>query len=185
MQSTGHTAVNAAQTALKLPQQSSLPISSPRGPQQSHIPQSLSKPVCPASMGVSVVNVAVPTTAVTNSLSHVLASETVSTDQSGSILHVPANLDTASSVVIKRRPTKSSLTSRINVEISLPNQVSFVYVLSLMDKPVEIVDELEMVHDNVGLYREELLVRLQQFLDENMIDKSVVDPALDKEDAPK
>lgn len=50
---------------------------------------------------------------------------------------------------------------------------------------MEIVDELEMVHDNVGLYREELLVRLQQFLDENMIDKSVVDPALDKEDAPK
>lgn len=87
--------------------------------------------------------------------------------------------------MIKRRPTKSNLTSRINIEISLPNQVSFVYVLSLTDKPVEIVDELEMIHDNVGLYREELLIRLQQFLDENVIDRSIVDPALDKEDSSK
>lgn len=63
--------------------------------------------------------------------------------------------------------------------------MSFVYVLSLTDKPVEIVDELEMIHDNVGLYREELLIRLQQFLDENVIDRSIVDPALDKEDSSK
>ena len=185
MQLMGHGAINAAQTALNLPQQSSQPITSPRGLQQSHIPQALSKPVYPAGVGISVVNIPAPTTMTANPSNSLLAHEVIPADQSGSILHVPVNSDAPSSVVIKRRPTKSNLTSRINIEISLPNQVSFVYVLSLTDKPVEIVDELEMIHDNVGLYREELLIRLQQFLDENVIDRSIVDPALDKEDSSK
>lgn len=94
-----------------------------------------------------------------------------------STLYMHKEAEVSSSVVIRRRPGKSSLCSDINIEITLPNQTSFVYVLSLADKPVDIVDELELIHDNVGAYRNELLLSLQQFLNENKIDRSLVQEA--------
>lgn len=171
MQFMGHATVSTAQTALNLPQQSFQLDPSPQDPQ--HASQPLSKPVQPANIGISIVNVSVPNTSLTNPAKNSLTLEALPGDQPNSILHVPVNLDTTSSIVIKRRQAKSNLSSRIDIEILLPNQPSFIYVLSLTDKPADIVDELELVHDNVGLYREELIAKLQKFLDDNMIGRDI------------
>lgn len=188
IQSMGHATANttqAAQTALNLPQHPLQPAPPSQDPQQS---QHQAKLANQANLGISIVNVSVPAASLTQPARNSLTLEAMPADQPNSILHVPVNSDAASSIVIKRMQAKSNLTSRIDIEISLPNQPSFMYVLSLTDKPADIVDELELVHNNVGAYRDELVAKLQRFLDDNMIGKyAVADQELckDKDDTLK